>query len=270
METNEAKIRELVNNTQVFLLDMDGTVYIDDEPIGNMRETLSALRKSGRKIVYCTNNSSKTAEEYVRKLTRLNLYGEGDLVYTSGMATAEYLQEYYPKKRVYLVATDEVKREFIAAGIELCEKDADVAVLAYDTALTFEKIVRINELIVQGKPYIATHPDDVCPAKGVYPPDVGSFIQLLKRSSGRVPDVICGKPYTVMGERLTARLCVSPSAVMMVGDRPHTDIRFGNNNGFNTLLVLSGEMDENKAKTLQESDRPTAILSSLNDIVKYI
>ena len=270
MDTNETKIRELVKNTKAFLLDLDGTVYLGDEPIGNMQATLAAVRKSGRKIVFCTNNSSKTAEEYVRKLTRLGLHGEGDTVYTSGMATAEYLREYYPGKSAYLVATDEVKREFNAAGIELFEKDADVAVLAYDTALTFEKLVKINELIVRGKPYIATHPDDVCPAKGVYPPDVGSFIQLLKRSSGRVPDVICGKPYTVMGERLTARLCVRPSDVTMVGDRPHTDIRFGNNNGFKTLLVYSGETDEKTAATLQRSDCPTAVLPSFNEIVKYL
>lgn len=270
MNDNNSKLRKLAEGTRVFLLDMDGTVYIDDEPIGDMRATLDALRGSGRKIVYCTNNSSKTAEEYVRKLKRLGLYDPRDLVYTSGMATVEYLQEYFPEKRVYLVGTDALRKSFSDAGVMLCEEEADVAVLAYDTTLTFEKLVKINELIVCGKPYIATHPDDVCPAKGVYPPDVGSFIQLLKCSSGREPDVICGKPYTVMGKRLMARLGVCASEVTMVGDRPHTDIRFGNNNGFNTLLVLSGETDGKTASALPESDRPSAILPSLNEIVKYL
>lgn len=260
----------LVKKTQVFLLDMDGTVYLEDSPIGNMAETLAAVRASGRRIVYCTNNSSRTAEEYVRKLERLGLYDPRDAVYTSGMAAAEYLKEQYPGKSVYLVGTDALKRSFGEQGILLGGKDADVAVLAYDTTLTFEKLVTINELIAAGKPYLATHADRVCPAQGVYPPDVGSFIELLKCSSGRSPDVICGKPGRVMGELLMKRLGVAAAAVTMVGDRPYTDIRFGNNNSFGTLLVLSGETTEAAAAHLPASDRPSAVAESLNDVVRYL
>ena len=267
---NEQKLRALVARTKIFLLDMDGTIYLGETPIGDMKNTLAAIRASGRKIVYCTNNSSKTANEYVRKLERIGLFGDGDTVYTSGMATAEYLREKYPDASVYLVGTDAVRAEFSAGGVRLCDEDADIAVLAYDTQLTYAKLVRINRMIVEGKLYIATHPDDVCPAEGVYPPDGGSFIRLLACSSGKMPDVICGKPYTIMGERLAARLHVSPDAITMVGDRPHTDIRFGNNNGFGTLLVLSGETDAAKAAAVPASDRPEAIARSLNDIVCFL
>lgn len=274
MEKNCGDLAALVRGTRVFLLDMDGTVYVGDEPVGPMAKTLAAIRASGRRVVYCTNNSSKTAGEYVRKLRALGLYGEGDLVYTSGMATAEYLRRSFAGRRVYLVATDAVRAEFAAAGVPLCAEEeyavADAAVLAYDTTLTFAKLAKINELIVRGRPYIATHPDDVCPAKGVYPPDVGSFIRLLQCSSGRLPDVVCGKPYTVMGECLTARLGVPAACVTMAGDRPHTDIRFGNNNGFGTLLVLSGETSAEKAAALPASDAPSAVAASLNDVVPYL
>lgn len=263
-------LSDLVRATRVFLLDMDGTVYLGDRLIGDMKHTLASLRDAGKKIVYCTNNSSQTAAEYEQKLARLGIWSEEDLVYTSGMATAEYLRLAYPGKKVYLVGTDALRREFASYGVELCEKGADVCVLAYDTTLTFAKLCAINEYIVRGAPYIATHPDDVCPAQGVYPPDVGSFISLLKTSSGRAPDVICGKPYKVMGERLCARLGVPAAQVTMAGDRPHTDIRFGNNNGFSTLLVLSGETDAQKAASLPESDRPTLILPSLNEVVSVL
>ena len=269
-ERTRAALAALVAQARVFLLDMDGTVYIGDHPIGAMRETLAAVRASGRRVVYCTNNSSKTAEQYVQKLSRLGLYDGRDLVYTSGMATAEYLLREYPGARVYLVGTDALKADFAAAGVRVADEDADVCVLAYDTTLSFEKLCRINEYIVRGKPYIATHPDAVCPAPGVYPPDVGSFIALLKVSSGREPDVICGKPYTVMGERLCARLNVPAGQIAMAGDRPHTDIRFGNNNGFSTLLVLSGETDAERAKTLPASDRPTLVIDSLNDLAEVL
>ena len=259
---------EIVKQAEVFLLDMDGTIYFDDTPIGDMSSTLAALRGAGKKLVYFTNNSSKTPDEYEKKLKRIGLWGEGDLVYTSAMATIEYLQTFYGGKSVYLVATDAVKAEFSAAGIAITEEKPDVCVLAYDTSLTFEKLKKINKYIVEGALYIATHPDDVCPSKDVFPPDVGSFIALLKVSSGKTPDVICGKPYTVMGDCIKRRMRVAGDKVVMVGDRLHTDIRFGVNNGFHTLLVLSGET---KAEALAASpDRPEGVLPSLNDAARFL
>lgn len=266
----KAALPALVARTQVFLLDMDGTVYIGDTSLSGMSGTLAAVRESGRRIVYCTNNSSRSRRQYAEKLRRLGLFDARDEVYTSGMATAEYLAAEYGGARVYLVGTDALREDFEAAGVRLCEEGADVCVLAYDTTLTFEKLRKINEYIVRGAPYIATHPDDVCPAEGVYPPDVGSFIRLLACSSGREPDVVCGKPNRVMGERLLARLSVPPAAVTMAGDRPHTDIRFANNNGFGSLLVLSGETDARRAQTLPASDTPTALADSLNDVVRHL
>ena len=262
----------LVARTKVFLLDMDGTVYVGDRPIGNMAETLAAVRASGRRVVYCTNNSSRSAASYEQKLRALGLFDARARVFTSGMAAIALLGGRYAGKRAYLVGTDALKAEFAAAGVPLAEtdEDADVAVLGYDTSLTYEKLVRINRMLVQGKPYIATHADDVCPAEGVYPPDVGSFIQLLKRSSGREPDVICGKPYTVMGQCLTRLLGVPAANVTMVGDRPYTDIRFGNRNGFSTLLVLSGETRAEQVASLPASDTPTAVAASLNEIAAYL
>ena len=261
-------IAELTARTKVFLLDMDGTVYFDDTPIGDMKNTLRSLRRAGKRLVYFTNNSSRTPEEYVRKLKRIGLWGEGDLVYTSAMATAEYLRDFYPGKKVYVVATDAVKAGFEEYGVLLTEDKPDICVLAYDTTLTFEKLKKINKYIVEGALYIATHPDDVCPSKDVFPPDVGAFISLLKTSSGKAPDLICGKPYTTMGDCIKRKLGVRADEVTMVGDRLHTDIRFGVNNGFHTLLVMSGETTE--AIRLASPDKAECVLPSLNEIVKYL
>jgi len=261
-------INELVNKTQVFLLDMDGTIYFDSTPIGDMENTLSSLRAAGKKLVYFTNNSSKTPSEYVEKLKKIGFWRDEDMVYTSGMATAEYINEFYPGKKVYLVGTEALKNDFLGYGINLVEDEPEVCVLAYDTTLTFEKLKKINKYIVKGAVYIATHPDAVCPSKDVFPPDVGSFIALLKVSSGKEPNVICGKPYTAMGDCIKRKLSLSGEQICMVGDRLHTDIRFGVNNGFNSLLVLSGETTADMLKT--SPDVPSAVLPSLNDIVKYL
>ena len=110
-------IEELIQKTKVFLLDMDGTIYIDETPIGEMKKTLSLLREKGKKLVYCTNNSSKTPEEYREKLAKIGFWDSRDFVYTSGTATAEYLKKYHAGKRVYLLGREALKADFSARGI---------------------------------------------------------------------------------------------------------------------------------------------------------
>ncbi len=261
-------IEALLKKTNLFLLDMDGTLYIDDIPIGAVRETLARLRGAGKRLVYCTNNSSKTPEEYRAKLERIGLWGEGDFVYTSGIAAAEYLKKHHAGKSVYLAGREALKEDFAARGIRLTEEKPDVCVLAYDTALTFEKLVKLNEFLVGGSFYVATHPDVVCPALPCPKPDVGSFIKLLEASSGRLPDAICGKPHTIMGEALSGLLGAENEEIAMVGDRLHTDIRFANNSGFSAVLVLSGETT---AEMLARSpDRPDVVLTSINELSAYL
>lgn len=265
---NMTTIEELLKKTEIFLLDMDGTIYFDDTPIGEMRTTLRLLRRAGKRLVYCTNNSSKTSEEYVEKLNRIGLWEKDDMVYTSAMATIEYINRCHKGSSVYVLAREKVKAEFAAAGIPLTEENPDVCVLAYDTTLTFEKLKKFNEFLVRGSFYAATHPDAVCPALPVSAPDVGSLIEFFKCSSGRTPDVVCGKPYEVMGDALSAVLHVEKSRIAMAGDRLHTDIRFANRNGFSAVLVLSGETSADMVPA--SSDVPDLILNSLNDLTDYL
>ena len=174
--------QELLDACDLFLFDLDGTVYLGETPVAGAAEALGRLRGAGKRIVYLTNNSSKTHAEYENKLRALGLWGAGDSVYTSADATAEYLNAHAAGKRVYLLATPPVAQAFRAAGVRLVEEDPDVCVLAYDTTLTFEKMRQFNEYLAAGKLFIATHPDDVCPTAGVPMPDVGSFLALFERS----------------------------------------------------------------------------------------
>lgn len=254
----------LLKETDAFLFDLDGTVYLDETPIGDVKGTLARLRAMDKRIVFLTNNSSKTEAEYRQKLARIGLWGEGDLVYTSAMATAEHVAARFPHKRVYLLATDAVKEEF-SRTVPLVEEAPDVVILAYDTTLTFAKMKRFNEFLAGGAVFLATHPDAVCPTAGVSMPDVGAFLQLFYTSSGRRPDLIVGKPGTAMGEGLERRLGIPRARMCMTGDRMHTDIRFGNNCGMHTVLVLSGETTEETMKNFP--DRPDLVLPDVNALV---
>ncbi len=256
---------EILQKTGAFLLDLDGTVYLDGTPIGHAVETLHWLRERGKKLVFLTNNSSRTAEAYRLRLSAAGLFGEGDLVYTSGNAAAEYLVRNFPGKRVFLLATKEVKREFTCAGVQIVEKDPDLCALAYDTELTYEKIRMFDGFLKRGLPYLATHPDDVCPAKGTSVPDVGSFLALFERSANRLPDVIIGKPYSEMADGIAKRLGLPKERLCMVGDRAYTDIRFANRNGLMSVLVLSGETRREDLPAL--SDKPDLVLPSLDGLI---
>lgn len=257
---------KLIAETEVFLLDLDGTVYLDETPIGDMKNTLKELRAAGKRLVYLTNNSSKTEREYREKLVRIGLFEAGDGVYTSGMATVEYLKRKHAGKRVYLVGTAALKSAFAEAGILLDEKNPEVCVLAYDTELTFEKIRKLDFFLRKGVAFLVTHPDDVCPTADGSMPDVGSFLAMFERSSGRQPDLIIGKPFTEMGAALSRSLNVSCAHMCMVGDRMHTDIRFGNANGMKTVLVLSGETTAESMKRFP--DKPDLVLPDFNAILR--
>ncbi len=256
---------QILRGTRIFLLDLDGTVYLGEKPIGGMISTLGALRAMGKKLVYLTNNSSKTEAEYREKLARIGLLDERDGVYTSGMAAAETLNARYRGARVYLVGTEALRGEFRAAGIVLDDERPDVCVLAYDTELTFSKIRRLDYFLRKGVPFLATHPDDVCPTPDGSMPDVGSFLAMFERSSRRRPDLVIGKPYTAMGEGLARRYGVPAGEMCMVGDRMHTDIRFANNNGMRSILVLSGETTAESMKRFP--DRPDLVLGDFNEIL---
>ena len=257
----------ILKSVKYFLLDMDGTVYLGDELIGEMDKTLDFLRSNGKKIVYLTNNSSKSISEYNDKLQRMNLLRSSDEVYTSGIATAEYLSDNYPESSVFLLGTQALKKEFLSAGINIVDGFADISVLSYDTELTYDKLCRFTYNVTKGSKYIATHPDVNCPAPEVFVPDVGAFMTLIESSTGKRPEAIIGKPFPTMGESLMRRYNASPQDFIMVGDRLQTDIKFGNNCGFNTLFVLSGECTE---KDLERSDaKPTYCLNSLNNIIEF-
>ena len=262
-------LKEVLKKVKYILLDMDGTVYLGGRLIGEMDKTLDALRAAGKKLIYLTNNSSKSVENYYDKLKKMNLLKADDEVKTSGTAAIGFLKTERKGKTVRLLGTEGLKKEFVDSGINVIENGvADISVLAYDTELSYVKLCKFTDNLMENSEYIATHPDINCPSENKPLPDVGSFIELIKTSTGRVPDVIIGKPYKTFGDWLMREYNAAPEEFMMVGDRLYTDIAFGVNCGFHSLFVLSGEGTEDM---VDKSDKkPEFILDSLNDIVEYL
>ncbi len=259
------KAKDILQQTEVFLLDLDGTVYLSGTPIGDMLNTLKKLRGMGKRLVYLTNNSSKTEEEYEKVLKDNGFWGEGDCVFSSLTATIGYLKENYAQKRVHLLATPPVRARVEREGIILDEENPDICLLTYDMTLDYAKIKAFNESLHKDTLYMLTHADVVCPTKGVSMPDVGAFIKMFEASSGRIPQIICGKPSEILVEQIERFTGVPRSKACMVGDRLYTDIRFGNQNGITTVCVLSGETSAEDLLT--SPDVPDCVLPSFNEIL---
>lgn len=254
---------------KVFLFDMDGTLNMGEEPLDGAMETLDILTKKGKMVCFVTNNSSKSKHEYLEKMHRMGYNAKIEQIITSGMATAQYLSRHLPYKSVYVLGTECLKQEFSDYGIEVKEigQDADVAVLAFDTEITYEKLFHATNLIGAGKTYIATHPDFVCPSEHGDMPDAGAFMALIEKTNGRTPDVVIGKPCAPMAEFVFDHCSVNPKDVAFVGDRLYTDIKFGINNKMTSVLVLTGETT---LKMLNASDiKPDYVLESVNELRKY-
>ncbi len=227
-----------------FIFDMDGTIYLGKNLLPGAVELFHFLDQNDMPYYFLTNNSSRSRMDYVEKLTAFGLPAHPDNILTSGEATAIHIQSQFPGARVYLVGTPSLMEEFKKFGFTLTDKSPDLAVLGYDTTLTYKKLEILCNFVSRGIPYIATHPDINCPAETGFAPDIGSFIALIKASTGRSPDVIVGKPHAPIIDAILEKTGFAPDQILMVGDRLYTDIAMGSH-GLKTALVLSGEAKVN-------------------------
>lgn len=257
-----------IKNTACFLFDLDGTVYLGDELLPGARELLAYLDENSRPYYFLTNNSSRSRADYSRKLAGYGLIASEEKIFSSGMATAIYLKKRKPGARIYLVGTPSLEEEFRAYGFELVENDPDYLVLGFDTTLTYQKIRVLADFVVEGRPYIATHPDINCPTPGGFIPDIGAMMALIKTSTGRDADVIVGKPHAPMVEAIVEQTGFEPEHLTMVGDRLYTDIALGGA-GIQTVLVLSGEAKlEDLVSAPHQPDLVCENLGELLEILK--
>lgn len=253
-----------IRSVELFVFDLDGTVYIGDNEIDGSFDAVNRLRKMGKRICFFTNNSSRMHTDYIARLNKLGLRTYSDEIYTSGQVTCEYILDNYRGKKVFLLGNERLRAEFELYGIELTDTDPDLCVIGFDTSLTYDKLYKLCEYVHAGLPYIATHPDYFCPAPGCPMPDIGALMEAVRLTVGRTPDIIMGKPHKVAGERLAKKYNLHPRQIAMVGDRLYTDVAFGKNCGFVSVLVLSGETDR---EMLSHSKiKPDYVLDKVKDI----
>ena len=264
-------LNECVRQVKLYLFDMDGTLYLGDRLYDFTVELLKTIRQTGGQYLFMTNNSSKSVEDYVKKLASLGIEATREDFMTSSQATAFYLKQNHPGKTLYVCGTRSLIAELESEGFTVTTDldKVECVVMGFDTELTFQKLHDVSYLLFTRKdlPYIATNPDLVCPTEFGSVPDCGSVCIGIKNATGREPIVI-GKPSPLMPQLAMEKLGFSCDQTAVVGDRIYTDVKSGLNAGCTGILVLSGE---STLQTLAESeDKPHLVLEDASAILQAL
>lgn len=255
---------------RLFLFDMDGTLYLGNRLFDFTPSLLAAIRAKGGRYLFMTNNSSKSVQDYIKKLASLGIDAVYDDFITSSQATAYYLKQHYAGKTLYVCGTRSLIAELEREGFEVTTDldRVDVLVMGYDTELTFRKLEDASRLLLgRDLPYIATNPDYVCPTEFGSVPDCGSVCDMLFNVSKKRPFVI-GKPSPMMPTLAMEMTGFGKEETVVIGDRIYTDVKSGLAAGVTSVLVLSGETTK---EILDASDdKPDIVLASAAEILKYI
>lgn len=259
---------ERINRCKLFILDIDGTFYLSGKPFDGSKLFYETLLKTGRKLVFLTNNSNRSINSYLEEFRELGFELTREQIVTAGVATAEYLFDEFGPKRVYVVGTEEIKDEFRRVGHILVENEPEIVVVTFDLTLTYEKIKKATIFVSRGALFVVTNPDLNCPSIDGPLPDAGAIASVIRKASGVYPNIVFGKPEPKLIDMIVRRHALSPNETCVVGDRIYTDILAGIRSGTFTVLVLTGESTTEDG--LRGPVRPHLIVQDIGVLAKLI
>jgi NagD protein len=260
----------MLSEIRHLVFDLDGTIYRGKTLFPYTLESLEILESCGVTYTYLTNNSSISAKDYVQKIRRLGLCCQEENLYTSSLATLDFLHNNYPNlSTIYLLGTESLKSEFIESGYHVFSDDEpdepDAVVVAFDTTLTYAKLCKTAWWVKQDKPYFATHPDIICPTDlPTVLIDCGAVCDCIASVTNRRPDRVFGKPDRSMIDGIVQKYGLNPNEIGMVGDRLYTDIEMARRAGIAGILVLSGEATQNDLE--KSGQNPDFVFDTIFDL----
>lgn len=240
-----------LKNKKLFLFDMDGTIYEENNVFDGTHQLLDYIVESGGKYVFITNNSSKSVNDYITKVNGLGIKADKDNFFTSAQATVRYLKKKYEEPYVYCQGTKSLLAELSNEGIKVTSDVAagvDAVVVGFDTELTSEKLRKTCQILSENElPFIATNPDLRCPVSFGFIPDCGSICKMIAAATDKKPTYI-GKPEPVMVDFVREKFGFSKEETVVIGDRLYTDIATGLNADVTAICVLTGEATSSDIK----------------------
>jgi len=255
---------------KLFLLDMDGTIYLDNKLFNKSLDFLNYINEMNGKYIFITNNSSKSVDDYIIKLNSLDIKADRSNFLTSTQATVAYLLNHYNGKRIYALGTQSFKNELKGSGLNITDvysEGIDCLVVGFDTELSYNKLVDACRLLTDGVDYIATNLDLLCPTSFGFVPDCGSICHMLNLATGREP-MYMGKPNAQIVELALANTRFKKKETIVIGDRLYTDIACGINAGVTTGVVLTGEA---RLEDIKDTEfKPDYVFKDIAEILEKI
>jgi len=260
-----------------YLLDLDGTIYLGDEPLPGAVALLAALRRLERRVAFLSNNPTKDPEEYAAKLTSLGISATPDEVVNTVRTTVRWLSEHYTGATVFPIAEPPLVRALERAGFRVSDDPAeiDVVIASYDRTFDYRKLQIAFDALWPGggavrgarkrARLIATNPDRYCPfPNGRGEPDAAAVIAAVEACTGVKCEAIPGKPNVYMLATALDALGLRADECVMVGDRLYTDVRMARDAGMASALVLTGDTDPNTLAAAAPEERPTYVLPRID------
>ncbi|MFC6288195.1 HAD-IIA family hydrolase [Nocardioides sp. GCM10027113] len=252
---------------ETWLTDMDGVLVHEEVPIPGAQDFVEALNRAGLDYLVITNNSIFTPRDLRARLLGSGIDVPEHRIWTSAMATAQFLAEQRPHGSAYVVGEAGLTTAMHDVGYVLTERDPDYVVLGETRTYSFEAITKAIRLIEAGARFIATNPDPSGPSQQGTLPATGSVAALIATATNRQPYFV-GKPNPLMMRSALNRLDAHSETTVMVGDRMDTDIVSGLEAGLRTVLVTSGSTRPEDVERFPY--RPTAVHDSIADLVELV
>lgn len=241
------------HDIKALILDMDGVIWKDDQPIGNLSQIFEQIKRAGIKVVLATNNSTRTVNQYLQRLTEFSVSMNKWQIINSAQTVSAYLKDNFPPgSSIYIVGEAGLTEAVLDHGFISEEKPnhAVAVVVGMDRNLTYEKLKHATLLIRAGAAFIGSNPDKTFPTPIGLVPGAGSILAALEAATNVSP-TITGKPNPEIYHIALERLQSSPDETLVVGDRLETDILGAQRCGCRTAAVLSGVSTKEQAEKWQ-------------------
>jgi len=247
-----------------YICDMDGVLVRGSQVVPGANEFIQRLQQAGAKFLVLTNNSLYTPRDLHVRLQRIGLEVPPNAIYTSALATAQFLQAQHPGGSAYVIGEAGLTTALHDAGYIITDQQPEYVVLGETTAYSFERITQAMRFVAAGARFIATNPDVSGPGEGGMVPATGAVAALISAATGVQPYYI-GKPNPLIMRTALRTLDAHSEDSVMVGDRMDTDIIIGTESGLETILVLTGVT--RREDVARYPYQPTHIVESVADIV---
>lgn len=252
---------------ECWLTDMDGVLVHEERAIPGAGDFIAALQRSGRRFLVLTNNSIYTPRDLRARLLAGGIDVPEDAIWTSAMATAQFLDDQRPGGSAYVIGEAGLTTALHDAGYVLTDRDPDYVVLGETRTYSFEAITRAIRLVGDGARFIATNPDSTGPSPDGPLPATGAVAAMVTRATGVEPYFV-GKPNPLMMRSALNRIQAHSETTVMIGDRMDTDVKSGLEAGLRTVLVLTGSTHEHQVERFPY--RPTRVVDSIADLVDLV